>query len=153
MRSAQARGNLQYLLGPQAPPRAWIIGGDLNAREGMLMAWCAGFVTPRVQCLSKSGHDATLDAQKGDIAVSQGLALKHCQACVGAHNQPCASDVHDCVHVVGEVPQQYLAMYERFTSGQLDGEVDALTREYGYGQLRTEDQWLGPLGFSRGSHA
>ena len=85
------------------PPPAWIIGGDLNASPWLLQWWSQGFVVPHKECLSRTGHPIGLDAQKSDFALSQGITLAHCTSYVGWHSKPCASDVHDCVFLRGDL--------------------------------------------------
>ena len=51
--------------------------------------------------MSTSGWPHTRDAQKSDIAISQGIALIEVQSWIGWHSEPCASDTHDAVVVMG----------------------------------------------------
>jgi hypothetical protein len=45
------------------------------------------------------------------------------------------------------VPAQHREVYERFLLGTFDSDFDMLTREHGFGKLRTESGKLGPIGF------
>ena len=70
----------------------WVIVGDLNVDAGTLMKWCQPFVEKHVKCMSKSGWPTTRDAQKADIAISQGIALIQVKSWIGWRSPPCASD-------------------------------------------------------------
>ena len=61
--------------GVAQPAAAWIVGGDMNLSEGQLVPLCSFFLEPSKPCFSKSGMQRTKDAQKSDIAISQGIAL------------------------------------------------------------------------------
>ena len=73
-----------------------------------MMQWCQPYVKPNVDCISDSGWPVDMDAQKGDFALSQGIALQHVKSWVGWHSKPCASDVHDAVVVMGSLDLQQL---------------------------------------------
>ena len=47
------------------------------------------------------------------------------------------------------VPQHHWELYERYVTGDLDQELDALTQRHGFGLLRTQPGHLGPLGVTR----
>ena len=66
----EAQGN-----GVAQPAAAWIVGGDMNLSEGQFMPLCSLFVKSSKPCFSKSGMQRTKDAQKSDVAISQGIAL------------------------------------------------------------------------------
>ena len=83
----------------------WVLAGDLNVDAGTMMKWCQPFLTKNVPCLSTSGWPRTRDAQKADVALSQGIALIEVQSWIGWHSQPCASDTHDAVVVMGTLNQ------------------------------------------------
>jgi hypothetical protein len=59
------------------PTAVWVMGGDFNVREGLLMEMSESFVSRGRECLSKTGHSSTHDAQKSDLALSQGITLTH----------------------------------------------------------------------------
>ena len=83
---------------------AWIIGGDLNMAAAYAMAELRDVLAPtHKQCISRSGHRQTDDAQKADWACSSGIELVHVTSWVGIHSEPCLSDVHDMVAVIGEI--------------------------------------------------
>ena len=79
----------------------WIIAGDLNVDLGTMAKWCHDFVERGVPCFSKSEWPQIGDAQKADHALSQGITLLPIRSWLGIHSQPCASDAHDAVVVVG----------------------------------------------------
>ena len=58
------------------PAAAWIVGGDLNISESALMQVSSKYVKPNKPCFSTSGMPVTTDAQKSDIAISQGFLWK-----------------------------------------------------------------------------
>lgn len=84
-------------------PMPWAILGDLNVDAGTLGMWCQPFIQPGSPCFSFSHWpaEAKHEAQKSDLAVSQGIQLIKVQSFIGWHSQPCASDVHDSVVVLG----------------------------------------------------
>jgi hypothetical protein len=84
----------------------WVIVGDLNVDAGTLMKWCQPFLEKHVSCMSTSGWPQTRDAQKADIAISQGIALIQVKSWIGWHSPPCASDTHDAVVVMGVLNQE-----------------------------------------------
>ena len=83
----------------------WVIVGDLNVDAGTMMKWCQPFVEKNVACMSTSGWPHTRGPQKADIAISRGLALIQVKSWIGWHSQPCASDTHDAVVVMGALNQ------------------------------------------------
>jgi len=48
-----------------------------------------------------------------------------------------------------DVPHQHAELFERYVSGHFDQEIDALTKQHGFGLLRTTWEHLGPLGLTR----
>ena len=69
--------------------------------ESALMQVSEKYVKPNKPCFSRSGTRTRNDAQKSDIAISQGIALEEVEAWVGTHFQPCVSDAHNMVLVAG----------------------------------------------------
>ena len=55
----------------------------------------------RFHVFSMSGWSSTHHAQKADFALSQGIHITQVLSWIGIHSQPCASDVHDAVVVMG----------------------------------------------------
>ena len=80
------------------PVLAWVIGGDQNMPLGVALQQR----DTRLQ-YSRSGHPVTVAPLEADFALSQGIKLTRTTSWVGAHSQPCASDGHDCVFVIGEL--------------------------------------------------
>ena len=113
----------------------WLIAGDLNITKGTMMQWCQPYVQPNVDCISDSGWPDDMDAQKADFALSQGIVLEHVKSWVGWHSQPCASDAHDAVVVMGSLDLKQLhrqdkpsgwkkpgiALFEKSSSSQVTG--------------------------------
>ena len=79
----------------------WILAGDFNVNQASMAFTCQAFIEKNVPCFSKSEWPQSDDAQKADFALSQGIALMSLQSWVGFHSQPCASDIHDAVVVIG----------------------------------------------------
>ena len=50
---------------------------------------------------------------------------------------------------IQEVPQHHAELYQRYLTGDLDRELDALTDKHGYGRLRSPPEHLGPPGLTR----
>jgi hypothetical protein len=90
--------------GALQPTAVWVMGGDFNVGEGLLMEMSTSFVRRGRVCLSKAGRSLrTHAAQKSDFALSQGITLTHRNSSFGVCSaKPCCSDAHDCVLVVGE---------------------------------------------------
>ena len=83
---------------------AWIIGGDLNMNLALAMNSLRQFLSKEDEDhISKSNHHLTDNAQKEDWACSSGIDLVHVKSWVGIHSQPCFSDVHDMVVVIGQI--------------------------------------------------
>merc|ERR1712079_341698 len=68
---------------------------------------------PNVSCISDSGWPMNNTAQRADFALSQGIALQHVKSWVGRHSEPCASDVHDAVVVMGVLGMQQLQRQDK----------------------------------------
>ena len=86
----------------------WVILGDLNVDAGTMKKWCQPFVKQSVPCMSTSQWPVSNGAQKADHAISQGIDLMKVQSWVGKHSEPCASDIHDAVVVMGELNQKQI---------------------------------------------
>ena len=102
--STHGSGVAQPTAAQHATPLPWAIVRDLNVDAGTMMKWCQPFLK-NVPCLSTSRWPRTRDAQKADVAYSQGVALIEVQSWIGWHSQPCASDTHDEAVVMGTVDQ------------------------------------------------
>ena len=98
----------------------WVIAGDLNIDEGTMMKWCQPFVKKNVPCMSVSGWPKDKDPQKSDHALSQGIALMPVKSWVGWHSQPCASDIHDAVVVMGTLDLEQLEAQPTSSSWAID---------------------------------
>ena len=53
--------------------------------------------------------------------------------------------------VLQEVPAHHRTVFDQFMTGAFDKELDELTQRHDYGQLRTQPERLGSLGFLRRS--
>ena len=84
----------------------WIIAGDMNITKGAMLHWCKEFILPDVDCISGSGWPELTNANKPDFALSQGINLTQVQSWVGISSQPCATDAHDAVVVMGSLELQ-----------------------------------------------
>ena len=54
---------------------------------------------------------------------------------------------------VPPLPSQHAELFERYTSGHFDEEIDAFIKQHGFGLLRTRLEHLGPLGLTRETRA
>ncbi|MCP3880751.1 MAG: hypothetical protein GY701_20510, partial [Sulfitobacter sp.] len=93
--------------GVAQPVAAWVIGGDGNLSEGVVLSLSRRFLQAQTKCVSNTGHPVTTNPQKADFALSHGIVLAHTTSWVGAHSPPCASDVHDCVFVLGDLEVEH----------------------------------------------
>ena len=83
---------------------AWIMGGDVNMSTALAMLSLRSFLSLKdEEHISRSNHEQTNIAQKADWACSSGIELVHVESWVGIHSEPCFSDVHDMVAVIGEI--------------------------------------------------
>ena len=93
----------------------WIVGGDLNTKEGLLSKRAAEYWEPVIGSAAKdlgASHRPTITRSHrnstclhGDFAISQGILTTHVESTVGKsmqqHDQTYASDTHDLVLVHG----------------------------------------------------
>ena len=107
-------GNEAQRSGGPHPAAAWVVGGDLNMSGSALMQVSSKYAKAKKPCFSRSGMRVTNDAQKSDIAISQGIALDPVDAWVGAHFQPCVSDEHNMVLVAGSLDAVAAPELDRF---------------------------------------
>ena len=86
--------------GDQSIP--WMIGGDMNLDAATMLQKSRVFLPKNIHpVLATSEWPQDLDAQKADIALCPTLDLIQVTSWIGKHSEPCVSDVHDAVVVMG----------------------------------------------------